>query len=94
MFTLAENGSVLTERDLGAKLRNEVITIISSEDKVTIDLSNVQMVTSSFADELFAKLVEELGPIEAKQKIALVNVTSTVKTIINEAIFTRAKLPQ
>ncbi|MDV2683789.1 STAS-like domain-containing protein [Alkalihalophilus lindianensis] len=93
MFSLAQNGSVLTERDLGAKIRSELLSIISAEHKVTVDLSNVQMVTSSFADELFAKLIEEIGP-EAKSKVAIVNVSTTVRTIINEAIFTRSKLPQ
>jgi anti-anti-sigma regulatory factor len=85
-------GSVLSERDLGANIRKEIINDLRTKKSIVIDFSGVEMINSSFADEVFGKLIADLGMEKAKKSLAITNVSETVKVIINEAIATRMSL--
>ncbi len=58
-------------------------------DKIYIDLSDIPIMSSSFADEVFGKLFLEAGAIEFMQKFEFVNMTETVKQIIDKAVSQR-----
>lgn len=85
-------GHVLSERDLGSKIRKEIINDLHTGKSVVIDFSGVEMINSSFADEVFGKLIADLGIERAKHSLSITNVSETVKIIINEAIATRISL--
>lgn len=93
IMSMAQWGTVLTERDLGKKIRTHFLNSILKGDTIVVDFTDVQMITSSFADELFAKLIAEVGESKVKSEVKLVNISPTIKIIINEAIFTRSQMP-
>jgi anti-anti-sigma regulatory factor len=86
-------GTVLTERDLGKEIRTHFLDSLSLDSAIIVDFANVEMIDSSFADELFAKLIVEVGASKVRTKVKLVNTPPVIKIIINEAIFTRSKMP-
>lgn len=55
-------------RMLGAQLRNELIKLISDNDKVILDFEGVNIVSNSFADECLAKLIFTYPFDELKKK--------------------------
>lgn len=92
MITLRDWGIVLAERDVAKSIRQLVKQEIDTKGHVVIDLSGVNMITTSFADELFAKLVSQLGLEETKRRVSIVNFTDTVKVVINNAVANRLAL--
>jgi hypothetical protein len=54
-------GPVLAGRGLAEHLRSEIETEVSTGHHVLVDLRAVQAVSPSFADELFGKLVAQVG---------------------------------
>ncbi|PAF27434.1 hypothetical protein CHH61_03295 [Shouchella clausii] len=91
--SMAQWGTVLTERDLGKEIRTHFLDSLSLDSTIVVDFANVEMINSSFADELFAKLIVEVGASKVRAKVKLVNTSPVIKIIINEAIFTRSKMP-
>jgi hypothetical protein len=59
--------------------------------RIAIDFSDVPIVSSSFADEVFGKLFAELGAIEFMRAFEFRRVDSTIQGLINKAIEQRAK---
>jgi len=53
---------------LGEKVRNELMPLIMSGDKVILDFSGVKVVAHSFADECIGKLLLEMPLEELKQR--------------------------
>jgi hypothetical protein len=49
-------GPVLTGRSVAARLRERIESELVADGQVTIDLEGVEVISPSFADELFAKL--------------------------------------
>ncbi|WP_433943451.1 STAS-like domain-containing protein [Paenibacillus sp. SN-8-1] len=92
MINLIEWGTVLSERDLGAEIRMSITKHIRSNSKVTVDFTGIRMINSSFADEVFAKLVNDLGLEAVRESLIITNNKPVLKTIINEAIATRMAL--
>ena len=50
----------LLTRDQGANLRSQIVKLLDIESMVVLDLSNVEALSPSFADELFATLDADL----------------------------------
>jgi uncharacterized protein DUF4325 len=61
-----ESSSLLT-RDQGRRLRVDVIEKLTRCERITLDLSQAQALSPSFADELFAGLEKELGSAFSKR---------------------------
>lgn len=92
MISLSKWGSMLTERDLGEIIRAAIEKEIAQSGKAVLDLSGVDMINSSFADEVFGKIIFKLGFESAKEKLFIINIKGTLKVIINNAISTRMSL--
>ena len=65
---LSEVGPFLGGRPLAVALRERVLGAIAASDNVVVDLTGVQAMSPSFADELFGKLDPALW---ANQRIRL-----------------------
>ena len=52
-----EFGSSLGTMDLGSKIREEIEKSIDRDEKVIFDLKGMEIISNSFADECFAKLL-------------------------------------
>lgn len=61
-------GENMGTRILGEKVRQDLITLISANDKVVLDFEGVNIVSNSFADECLAKLIFTYPFEELKQK--------------------------
>jgi anti-sigma regulatory factor (Ser/Thr protein kinase) len=80
-------------RQSGAEARRYLKNVMSSSDnaRVEVDFSDVFVVSSSFADEVFGKLFVEMGPMAYMRRITLTNTVSAVESLIDRAITLRAQ---
>ena len=66
-FKFIEYGTDFGTRDMGQKLRQKLLALIGSGDKVVLDFTGVNVVSNSFADECIAKLLLEMPLDELKR---------------------------
>jgi uncharacterized protein DUF4325 len=92
-FNLEEECQSFGSRVAGKPIRIKLSNLLKMQtgDKIYIDLANIPIVSSSFADEVFGKLFLEAGAIAFMQKFELINATDTVKHLIDKAISQRMK---
>jgi len=80
-------------RAAGAAARTKVENLMNRyTTPVEFDFESVRLISSSFADEVFGRLFEALGPIRFGQLCRFKNVDSTVQGLIDRAIAQRMKL--
>ena len=58
----------LGTRQLGEKVRSQLLNLIRENDKVVLDFSGVSVVSNSFADECLAKMLFTMSLDELKQR--------------------------
>jgi anti-sigma regulatory factor (Ser/Thr protein kinase) len=74
-------------RALGAEFRNIISNYLSAGAKhLVLDLSQIGVVSSSFADEVVGKLVVEMGELKFRQTVFFENVSDTNRLLIERAI--------
>ncbi len=66
-FKFIEYGTDFGTRDMGQKLRQKILPLINSGEKVVLDFTDVRVVSNSFADECIAKLLLEMPLDELKK---------------------------
>jgi STAS-like domain of unknown function (DUF4325) len=89
-FKLKDEAESLGSRLAGKKVRTKLHNFAScSGCRIDVDFSGVNLLSSSFADEVFGKLFLQLGPIDFGQRILLSKVPSTVKLLVDKAISQR-----
>src|ERR1700730_755446 len=89
--SIHESGSIvlrgqLITRQLARMHRNRVENALERQASVVVDLSQVELMTPSFADECFGTLAEEFGANEFKRKIRLKGPGSEVKHLLKVVI--------
>lgn len=73
-FKFIEIGENLGTRQLGVKVRNQLLPLICANDKVVLDFEGVNVVSNSFADECLAKLLLEMPFDELKRRTTFASV--------------------
>lgn len=77
-------------RKSGEKIRNEMINIYKQSNKnITLDFARINIVSSSFADELIGKLVTEFGFYGFNNIFKLKNMNSNVQSIVQRSVAQR-----
>jgi hypothetical protein len=77
-------------RPAGKRLRNEVLNIFNDTKRpIILDFEGVEIVGSSFADELVAQLVIHFGFFGFNQVIRLSNMVSRVQAIVERSVSQR-----
>ena len=77
-------------RKSGEKIRNELINIYKQTNKtITIDFANINIISSSFADELIGKLVVTFGFYGFNNIIKLRNMHQNVQSIVQRSVAQR-----
>lgn len=91
LFVMRDESDSFGSRMAGTPVRNRLANLLRmcSSQRVQIDFSDVALVSSSFADEVFGKLFVELGPMTFMQRIEFRNVVPTVRQLIDKAIAQR-----
>lgn len=77
-------------RKSGEKIRNELINVYKQTNKsITLDFANINIISSSFADELIGKLVTEFGFYGFNNIFKLKNMNSNVQSIVQRSVAQR-----
>lgn len=84
----ASLGSREAAKAVAVKLEN--LLKMNPESKITVDFSEVHIVSSSFADEVFGKLFKSMGPLAFMSRVEFQNVDKTVRALIDRSINQRA----
>ena len=90
-FKLIDNTKSTGSRDSGLRMRRIIRNLYEMDNtkKISIDMNEVAIMSSSFADELFGKLVKEIGFMRFNQNFTITNVSSTNSNLIERAISQR-----
>ena len=81
-------GSRKAAEPINKKLQN--LAAISGNSKIFVDFTDVFVISSSFADEVFGKLFVSMGPLAFIQKFEFMNLNDTVRSLIDRAITLRS----
>ena len=74
----------------GEKIRNELVNIQKQSGKnITLDFKDLNIVSSSFADELIGKLVAEFGFYAFNNVFKLKNMNTSVQSIVQRSVAQR-----
>jgi hypothetical protein len=77
-------------RKSGEKIRNELINVYKQSNKIiTLDFENINIISSSFADELIGKLVTEFGFYGFNNIFKLRNMNANVQSIVQRSVAQR-----
>lgn len=84
-------GNSLGTRVLGKEIRLEIEESLKNGEFVTFNFEGVKLISHSFADECFAKLIEVVELSELKKKSTFKNANDLVKKTIAFTIKERAQ---
>ena len=92
-FLMRDESESTGSRPAGTPVRNKLRNLLAmlGGKRIVIDFDGVPIVSSSFADEVFAKLFVELGPMGFMRAFEFVNASATVQALIDRAIEQRTK---
>jgi len=90
-FLLSDEASSFGNRPTAVKIRNKIenLLVAAPNDVLVIDFQNVDLIASSFADELFGKLVIALGFVGFMSRIRIVNINKFCRGIIDDVVQSR-----
>jgi hypothetical protein len=93
VFELRNEASSFGSRVAGQPIRIKLGNLIRMNpgSRVVIDFADIPLVSSSFADEVIAKLYVELGPMTFMRAAEIRNVAPTVQALIDRAILQRTR---
>jgi hypothetical protein len=93
VLRLKEQSASFGSREAGKGLKKKIVTLArTSSGKIILDLMDVPLISSSFADEVFGKIFSELGPMNFMAKIQIVGGNAVVRQLIDRAIAQRMAL--
>lgn len=81
-------GAALGSRDLGEKVRQELLKRLESNSQpITISFDGIIVISSSFADECFGKLITAIGAKQFKECFIIADLDDlNLKMILNTAV--------
>lgn len=89
-YKLIDHSEGTGTRDAAIRVKNEILNILSEEQKpITIDFSGVEVISSSFADELLAKLFLTLGMFQFNNLIKLKGLDKSQQLILQRSVLQR-----
>lgn len=91
IMKLSEHGSTLGLRELARQINQKIQKYIDKNENIILDFEKVDSVSSSFADELVAKLMFEVGKEKYLKLVKIRNANELIKIMINTSIADRAK---
>lgn len=91
-FKFIEYGTDFGTRDMGQKLRLNLLPLINGNEKVVLDFTGVNVVSNSFADECIAKLLLEMPLDELKKRTTFQGLNSMAERSILVALQRRYKV--
>lgn len=92
IFDLNQESKSFGSRVAGTPVRTKLTNLLKMcpNQKLVIDMVDIPLVSSSFADEAFGKLFVEMGPLAFMQRVQFKGIQPTVRSLIDRAISQRA----
>lgn len=92
VFRLNEHLESFGTRESGKYASNKISNLTESyRIPIVFDFEGVNLISSSFADEVFGKLFVAIGPLNFAQLCSFINIDVTVKGLIDRAIGQRMR---
>ena len=76
-------------RDDGKIIADLILEKWKTENKITIDFSNILIASVSFMDEAFGKLAFEFSLKELQNKLSFVNIEQYDRALLNDILISR-----
>lgn len=94
MIKLSEWGTTLGTRKVGEDVRKVLLKEMErSLQPIQVSFKDVFMVSTSFADECFGKLIVAIGPEQFKQAFSIVELEDKmIKSVLNSTVKQRISL--
>lgn len=94
IFRMREETISCGSRAAGTPLRIKLANLVgmNADKRVIVDMDQIPLVSSSFADEVFGKLFVGLGPIAFIRAVELRGMNPTVRALIDRAILQRSRV--
>lgn len=90
MYNISERSEGTGTRESAIRVKNEVLNILSEEQRpITLDFTDVAVISSSFADELIAKLFLNLGLFQFNNLIKIRGLDSSQQSILQRSVLQR-----
>ncbi|RUU77272.1 DUF4325 domain-containing protein [Mesorhizobium sp. M7A.F.Ca.MR.362.00.0.0] len=90
---LLDESNAFGTREIAKPVRLKIENVLRNSDTfIDIDMDGVELISSSFADEVFGKLFYALGPLNFTQRVRIVNGSRVVSQLIDRAISQRMAL--
>lgn len=90
IYDIFKNGQGTATRESGKYLRVDIEnTLIRNPSTIILDFANVKAVSSSFIDELIAKMVLDLGFVKFNAAVRLANMTDEIAFLCNRSLYMR-----
>lgn len=83
---LSQYSSVISDRELGGRIFQDISRSVEENELITIDLSGVIVMTTYCAKQIFGNLFLKLGQDEFYRRISFRGATKDFKIIIQESI--------
>lgn len=91
-FNFSRFGTDFGTRDMGAKIRSELLALLNANKRVVLDFTGVNVVSNSFADECIAKLLFDIPLNELKKQITFCGLSQMAERSILVALQRRYKV--
>lgn len=79
-------GSALDTRIEAAFFRRRILSALQQEKLVTLDFTGVKIVSPSFADECFGKLVFDVDPSSIRSSVSFDNASPLMESIFKTSL--------
>lgn len=92
IFALPHRATDFVTRDVGRLLRADLLTFESQIDpveRITVDLTGVNLLTPSFVDEFFGRTAAEMGLERFKARFRISGISSEFRSLINNVVRNR-----
>ncbi|QGZ33172.1 STAS-like domain-containing protein [Stappia indica] len=91
IFSMSRECKYFGSREAGIGARLHIENLIRSENdkEILVDFTDITIISSSFADEVFGRLFVLLGPLTFMSRIKFQNVDSSIRAVIDRAIAKR-----
>ncbi len=90
VYNVLEHSEGTGTRDAAIRVKNEILNILSEEQKpITLDFTGVAVISSSFADELIAKLFLNLGLFQFNNLLKIKGLDLSQQNILQRSVLQR-----
>ena len=90
VFNVGEMSEGTGTREAASRLKNQIINSIKGQNRrAVIDFIGINVVSSSYIDELIAKLLIELGLFQFNNRISLINMSDLLQRTLQKSVIQR-----